>query len=358
MNKISTRQLYFFLACIAPVGKLVVLPSVLAGSAKNDMLWPMLIQYAVQAAVIFAVLLLAKRGLNLFELLANTFGKIAARILIAVFTAFLFYAALLPLLEQKLFVQAVFYDTLPSLIAFSPFFVFSAYLCAKALGSFGRTWDILGPLAIVGLIGILVLSVTNADYGALLPVGASGASGIFNATAQASSWFFDSAIVLTLLGKIDYKKGTAWKGTLFYLSGGLGILIFLATFYGVFEGTALNQIFAFAKTSKYFSGITVLGRVDYAFIYTLALVLLFYSVLPLQCGIDCIIQAYGKKKYLPTILSVIVNIVFLALSILLDYRFGDVLQAISKTAFWIFPVFTVLLPPLCLLLRRDSRERA
>ena len=358
MTKISSRQLYFLLACIAPLGKLILLPSQLVQFSKNDLLLPALIGFLVQAAVIFCVLLLAKRNMSFYELLANTFGRIAAKILLTVFALFLFYAALLPLLEQKLFVEGVLYDTLPSIVAFSPFFVLSAYLCSKPLAAFGRTWDILAPLAIVGFAGILLLSVGTAKYDALLPVGASGVSGILQGTAFSTSWFYDAPILLALLGKIEYKKGMAWKGTLWYLAGALGVLFFLATFYGIFQETALNQPFAYARTSKYFAGITVLGRIDYLFSFLLALVLAFWISLPIQAGVDCIDQAYGRPRYLSVLLGIGINAVFFLISVLLEYRFGDILQTISQPLWWIFPIFCVGVPPLCLLLRRKRREAA
>lgn len=358
MNRISARQLYFFLACIAPVGKLVVLPSKLALYCKNDLLIPTILHLAIQAAVIFFVLLLAKRGQNLYELLENTFGKIIAKILVLIVTAFLFYAALLPLLEQKFFVQGTFYDTLPSLLAFAPFFVLCVYLCSKPLYSYGRTWDILGPIAIVGLAGVLLLSVSRADFGAILPVGASGAKGILKGTAYSFSWFYDSLLVLMLLGKFEYQKGMAWKGVVFYLLGGLGALLFIANFYAVFQETSINQLFAFAKTSKYFSGITVLGRVDYIFIYALAFVMLFYCALPLQAGIDGVVQAFGRHKYMPTLIALGINLLMFILLIAFDFRFNTAISAVSEKGFWVFPIFTVLVPLLCLLLRRKNHEKA
>ncbi len=356
MNKISSRQLYFFLACVAPVGKLVYLPSLLVSSAKNDLLFPAALQYLVQAGAIFCVLLLAKRGMNFFELLENTFGRIAASILIGIFSLFLFYSALLPLLEQKLFVQSAFYDTLPSLVAFSPFFLFAVYLCAKPLSSMGRVWDIIAPLAIAGYIGIMLLSVGTADFGALRPVGAAGGSGFWKGTMSAMSWFFDAALLLPLLGKFQYKKGMAAKGALAYLLGGAAVIFFLATFYGIFAELSQNQLFAFTKTSKYFAGITVLGRIDYLFIFTLALVMAFYCALPIQAGIDCIVQAAGPKKYLRPALGIVLCALYFALTDLLDYRFTEVVRAISGTVVWIFPVFCLLVPVLCLLLRRRRRE--
>ena len=357
MNKIVPRQLYFLLAAIMPVGKLVLMPTQIVYYAHNDLLFPAAINFCIQAFAIFLVMLLARNNKTFYELLVFTFGKIAAKIILTIFSVFLFYAAFLPLLEQKLLVQSVFYDTLPSIVAFSPFFLFGAYLCAKPLLHMGRVWDILAPVSIVGYLGILVLSFSNADFSALLPVGGSGADGIFQGTAYSLSWFFDSALVLALMGKFEYKKGMAWKCPLMYLLGAAGIILFLAVFYGIYSDIAVRQLFGFSKMSKYFAGITVLGRIDYLFIFSLAFVMVFYCSLPLHAGVDCLIQAYGSDHYKPTIFSVVINLVILILTVTLDYQFNVINEFITKTLVWIFPAFSILVPALALLLRRKSREK-
>ncbi len=329
------------------------MPINLVNFAKNDLLFPAAVNYLLQAGAIALVLLLAKNELSLGQYLKNVFGNVGAKILLTLFSAFLFFAAMEPLLEQKTFVQSTFYDTLPSVFAFSSFFLFSAYLCAKPLSSVGRTWDILAPVAIAGFLGILLFSFNTADFGALSPVGASGAKGIFSGSAYTACWFFDAALLLPLLGKIEYKKGMAWKGPLFYLLGAAAVLLFLAVFYGIFSDIALRQQYAFAKISKYFPGIGILGRIDYVFIFALALVMAFYISLPLHAGIDCLRQAYGteQSKVLPAILSVAVNLVFLILTLLFDYRFASVDNVIGKLLFPVFLVFTLLLPALSPLLK-------
>ena len=357
MNKISSRQLFFFLAAVAPVGKIVFMPTQLTFYAKNDLLFPAAMNYLLQTAIVFCVLLLAKRESSLYEMLTYTFGKVTAKIITFLFSLFLMYAAFFPIMEQRLYVQSVFYDTLPSVVAFSSFFLFSAYLCSKPLSSCGRVWDILAPVSIVGYAGILLLSVSHADYGAIFPVGASGANGIFGSAAFSMSWFYDSAILLALVGKFDYKKGMAWKGALAYLAGGFAVLFFLATFYGIFSDIAVRQIFAFTKISKYFSGITVLGRIDYLFLFAITLVMAFYCALPLHAGVECFKRVFGTGKYLPSVYSVGINLLVLVLSIVFDYQFGAINDAITKTLFWIFPVFCVLLPLLAFFLRRSPREK-
>lgn len=204
----------------------------------------------------------------------------------------------------------------------------------------------------------MALSVSNADFGALMPVGISGAEGIFGGFAYSLSWFFDSALILALAGKFEYRKGMAWKGMLFYLAGGAAIVFFLAVFYGVYSDIALQQTFAFSEISKYFSGITVLGRIDYFFSFALVFVILFYGSLPLHAGVECVCNAFGDKRCLRIVLSVAVNVGLLVCVYLLNFKLYVTLQTVTKMLFWIFPVFCVLLPALCLLLKRRKHETA
>lgn len=358
MNKISARQVYFFLACVAPVGKLVLLPAKLAEYAGGDLWIPALLHFVLQAAAVFCVLLFCREQKSLSALLEERLGKVGAKILLTLFALFFVFAGILPVFEQKLFVQGVFYDTLPSLIAFGPFFLFAAYLCSKPLSSMGRVFDIIAPLSIAAFFGILLFSAGSSDLGAVLPVGASGGSGLMQGIGYSFSWFFDAALLAMMAGKIEYRKGMAWKGALCYLAGGIAVVFFLMIFYGIFEGTAINQLFAFSKTSKYFSGITVLGRVDYLFIFTLSLVAAFYTAMPITCAIECAVQAFGHRRRLSIPLSLLICVLYLVLIRLFDYRFGEIMQAISQQAFWVFPLFGLLLPALCLLLRRKKHESA
>ena len=359
MNKISTRQLCFFLAAIVPVGKIILLPINLVDYTKNDLLFPAAMNFILQAVVIFLVLLLAKSNKSFYELVADKLGHIAAKIILCLFALFFFFAAILPLLEQKLCVQNVFFDTLPTNLTASCFYLFSAYLCAKPLSSFGRTWDILGPLAIAAFAGVLIFSFKSTDLGALAPALGSGGKKIFQGFAYSMSWFFDSAILLSFLGKIDYKKGLPWKGLLCYLAGAAAVLLFLAIFYGIFQETAVNQQFAFARISRYFSGVESLGRIDYLFIFGLSLVMAFYVTLPLQAGIDFIKQAFGshEKAYMPEILSIVVNAAAFTVTFLLENMYNLLNETVCVKLFWIFPVFCLLLPALALLLTiRRRRE--
>lgn len=335
--KLSARQICFFLAAVAPAGKLVLMPSLLAARSGNDLLLPVLAQVAVQAALVFAVLLLARNGRTVYAMLADMVGSFFAKALCILFAAFLLFAAFVPLVEQKLLVQSLFYDTLPSYVAFTPFFLFSAYLCAKPLASLGRVWDVLAPVFLVGLAGVLLLSVGSADFGALAPAGAAGAEGFGRGLAYSTGWFFEAALLLPLVGKFEYKKGLAWKGALCSLFGGALLLLFLAVYYGVFQEIAVTQLFAFAHMSKYFSGITALGRIDYLFIFAIAFVMTFYAAMPIHAAVETVTDAFGRKKPLSVSLSIACNAALFALLLAFNFAPSETVSAITERLFWLFP---------------------
>jgi len=355
-EKLTTRQLFFFLALITPVGKLLVMPARLVAYAGHDLLLAALPAAVFQSGCVFLALLAGRANKTFFRLLQDTFGAAVAGIFFGALACFFAFCAILPLYEQKLFVQSTFYDTLPSTLSFAPFFLLSSFLCFYPIAKQGRMWDLLAPLFLVGYLGIAVFAWGEADFAALLPVGSSGASAVFKGAVFTQAWYFDAPLVLMLAGKYEYRKGLALKGTLCYAAGMLLVLLFLALFYGVFSEIALRQYFALAKISKYFSGITVLGRIDYLFIFMAALVLIFYGVMPLQACTECLGALFRDSKPARIVLTLCVNTAIFALSLFADYTYRASQDLIAGTLRWVFPPLCLSLPVLAVLLGRKHEK--
>ena len=354
MNRIAPRQLLLFLACLAPLLKLVLLPARLSAEVKNDLWLSALLSLAVETLAVFAAVLLAKRGLSFFELLRRAIGKWAAYLGCVLLALFFLFAAYIPLFEQKLMVQSVFYDTLPSDLLFAPFFLLSVYLCMKPLGCFGRVFDLLAPLSAAAFLFLVLFSLGEADFMALAPVGISG-TGIFSGALHTTPWFLDGALLLPFLGKIDYQKGLAWKSALAHGIGGMAVLLFFALFYGIFQDISPVQFFAFSKTAKYFPAIELLGRIDYVFIYAMALAMVFTSLLPLLSAAELLKSAFGESKAKCLVYSLVLNGTIAALSSVFSFSFPAAEKLITGTLFWAFPLFAVLLPLALLPLREERR---
>lgn len=192
MDKIKLRQICFLFAALMPVTKMIIYPATLCFYAKNDLLFSAAANFLLEGAVLALVILLAYRtDLTFFDLLKNTFGQAAARILYGLFALFFALSALLPILEQKGFVMQIFYENIPSLISFAPFFGVCIFACVKGFKTIGRAADIALPVFAVCFTVILLLSLPQADFSALLPVGGTGADGIFRGSLYGLNWYTD-----------------------------------------------------------------------------------------------------------------------------------------------------------------------
>lgn len=356
MDKIKLRQICFLFAAMMPLTKLIVYPAMLAYHAKNDLLFSASANFLLEGAVIAAVMFLASRTrLTFYDLLQNTFGKIAAKIVYGAFALFFLFSALLPLLEQKGFVLQVFYENVPSFLSFAPFFAVCVFACVKGFKGIGRAADIALPVTAVSLAAILLLAFPEAEFSELLPVGGAGVKNIFTGSLYGLNWFTDCLYPLFFLGHFEYEKHAAKKVLLSYAAGAAAVLLFLAVFYGIFGDIALRQINALAQISKYTTSFTSLGRIDLLFIFAAALPLVFYLCVPVQMCVHCVKKVFEKCN--PIIPAAIANAMLLTAGVFLKYSFFEVQILFTQKLWWVFAFFAYAAPFLCLFLRRKESGR-
>ena len=353
MDKIKLRQICFLFAGMMPLTKMIVYPAMLAYHAKNDLLLAALADFLLEGAVIALVMFLASRtDRTFFDLLQNTFGKIAAKIVYGLFAAFFLFSAILPVLEQKSFVLQVFYENVPSFLSFAPFFAVSFFASVKGFKSIGRAADIALPVTALSLAVILLLSLPQAEFAALLPVGGAGFRGIFSGSLYGLNWYTDCLYPLFFLGHFKYEKRGAAKVMLSYAAGAAAVLLFLAVFYAIFSDIALRQINTLAQISKYTTAFTTLGRIDLFFIFAAALPLVFYLCVPAQMCVHCIRKIVPAAG--PVLPAALVNGALLAAAVFLKYSFYEVQTLFTQKLWWVFALFCYALPELSLLLRRGN----
>lgn len=353
MNKISARQLCLFFSCMAPVGKMIRLPSILSEQAGNGLLLSALFSASLQLVVLFALLKLSERtNLSFFELVENTFGKVGKGIFSALFALYFVWAAIYPLLEQKSFVQSAFYDTIPAIIVFLPFFLFSAFACMKNLTAIGRSADLSAPVFLVSYFALLALSIPAGDIAALLPFREISLSKTALSSLHTLNWFSDSAYLLLFLGHFEGNKKTTAKVMIGYAVGTIFVLLFLAVFFGIFQSIAGRQNFAVTKIGKYHRAIGTLGRVDFLFAYALSIVLIFYSVIPLLLSVESLTHLFGEHRLA---LSLAVNGVALLMVFLFNYRSELLYSVVNEKLFFLFLLFADIIPLCTLFFRRKSR---
>lgn len=355
MDKIKLRQICFLFAALMPVTKMIIYPATVSYYAKNDLLLSAALNLLLMGAVLALVLFLAYRtDMTFYDLLQNTFGRVAARIIYGLFALFFAFSALLPLMEQKGFVTQIFYENIPPVIAFAPFFGVSFFACVKGFKTIGRAADIAMPVFAVCFAVIILLALPEADFSALLPVGGGG-EGIFRGSLYGLTWYTDCLYPLFFLGHFKREKGAWWKVGICYLVGAAAVLLFLGTFYGIFADIALRQQNAVAQISKYTTAFTSLGRIDLLFIFALALVLVLSLCVPAQLSVHCACRALGDIG--PLWPAAVLNILLLGFTVFFKYSYLELQTFFTQNLWFVFLIFSYVLPVSAHLLRKQERGR-
>lgn len=352
MDKIKLRQICFLFAAIMPVTKTIIYPATLTYYAGNNLLLSSALNFLLMGAVLALVIFLSYRtDMTFFDLLQNTFGRVTARIIYGLFALFFAFSALLPLMEQKGFVAQVFYENIPSFIAFAPLFGVSFFACVKGFKTIGRAADIALPVFAVCFAVILLLALPEADFSALLPVGGDG---VFRGSLYGLNWYTECLYPLFFLGHFEREKGAWWKAGLSFLCGAAATLGFLAIFYGIFADIAVRQQNAIAQISKYTTSFTSLGRIDLLFIFALALVLVFALCIRAQLSVHCACKALGGVN--PLLPAAALNILLLVLIVFFKYSYLELQTFFTRSLWPMFIIFAYVLPAAALLLRKKARQ--
>lgn len=351
--KISVRQICFILATYTVVTKLLLYPILLSEFSGRDLVFSALISFIVQGAVIWAVAFLcSKTDKTLYELIKDNLGEVAARIVYGFFAAFFIFCSIAPMFEQKLYVQAIFYDTVPSFIIFAPVFLFTVYAGSKGLKNIGRCADICMPVFVISILFIFLMSFSEVDFSNLLPVFRTSATSVLGGSLKTYSFFLEPAYMLMFLGNFKYKRGDALKLTLSYVIGALTVLFFLAVFYGIYGELTSSRQFAVSKTSLYFSAMDIVGRVDLYALYTLEIVMLFAFVLNIQFAVHCLVKCSGWNC--PEFLSLFVNLALFAIIITCEHYLSGFRNFLTDWAWIIILLFATAAPLCAWAFRRDS----
>lgn len=352
--KISVRQICFILFAYTVATRLLLYPNMLSYIAGRDLLFSALIDFGVQSIVVWAVAYLcSKTDKTFFGLLKDTLGEIGARIIYGLFAAFFVLSAIVPMFEQKLYVHAIFYDNVPPLTVFLPFFFFSVYAGCKGFGNIGRAADICFPIFVVSIAFVFAMSVVETDVTNLLPIARTPAKDIFGGALSTAYRFVEPCYLLMFMGHFRYKKHDALKITLSYVAGALLVLGFLAVFYGIYGEISASRQFAVSKVSLYFPAMDIVGRIDLIALYALETVMLFALVLNVQLAVHCFYKCSGWNC--PEALSLGVNLVLVTLLITLDHYFHGVQEFFSQWLWIAAVIFAVVAPLSAWALRRRDK---
>lgn len=353
-EKISVRQICFILIAYNAATKMLLFPTTAASSVGNALIFTALFNLVLQTVIIWSVSYLSSRtDKTFFGLLENTFGKVTARIIFAFFALYFIVLAIIPMNEQQLLVHDSFYDTIPSLTVFLPFFIFAVYAGVKSFTNVGRCADMMLPVFAVCAASFLIMSVAEADFTNLLPVLNQPFKKVAGFSLASIFRFSESAFLLMFMGHYKYKNGDSAKLTLSYAAGGLVVIAFMAAFYSLYGALAPTRSFAISNISVFFPVIEFVGRIDLFLVYAFDLVALFATVLNIQLGVHCLALVFNRNFRI--LYSICINAVLVAVTFIFNNKY-ILLQKIIGGWLWIPALlFAYIIPVLAWALRRKNK---
>ncbi len=297
MYQLKTRQICFFIIAFLPITKFFSLPSLIANKASEDLWISAIISLAIDFITLIPIVLVCKKtNKTFFEIIEDIFGKNGAKIMAFLYVVYFMTKAILPLNEQKDYVEFTLYTLTPNVLYFLPLFLLALYMCFKKLRMLGRLADVLWMVTINGFITLVALSLSNADFSAILPIGANGIKNIARGSLICFNWFGDSVFIMLLIGSFKWEKDSQLKIFLSYLVGAVMVISFMIIFYSIFTSIAFRQRFALTEISKYTTVINNLGRFDYIGIFMILFSNMFALCLPLYFSSKLLDYIFSIKK--------------------------------------------------------------
>lgn len=308
-----------------PVTKLFTMPSILALIAKND-LWISALINALIDVIIIVILLYVSRKTDktYYQLLTDIFGKTTAKIICLFFALYFMLKSCIPIIEQRDYIDATLYISMPSIVYFFAFFIVAFYLATKKLRVLGRLADVLFTFTLSGYFLLVFLSLSHTDFSAILPIGVNGAKNIFSGSINTFTWFGDGIYMIFFLGNFNYKKHDGLKIVGSYLLNAFMTILLLVVFYGVFTSIAFRQRFALTEIAKYQTVISNTARFDYLAIVSILFSCIIALSIPLFFATKIIEQVFENKiKYL-------VPLIVIGLSFIFTWAFSQYYYSIKE----------------------------
>lgn len=280
-----------------PITKIFMLPSIMANTTNEDMWISVTLSFIIDIfSLIILLVVRNKTEKNVFTLLSDAFGKVGGKIILVFYFIFFMLKAIVPINEQKDFIEFTLYFSLPSIFYFMPFYITAFYISIKKIRVLGRCADILWTMTIFGVLILIAISISNASLLTLLPIGANGAKNILTGTYQSLTWFGDSVFFVFFLGNYKNEKKSFRKILLSYVLGALMVILFMIIFYGVFTSIAFRQRFALTEIAKYTNVINNTGRLDYILIVMILCSHIIAISMPIYFASSLLQQIFSLKR--------------------------------------------------------------
>lgn len=355
-NLLKPRQICFVFLALMPVTKLVTFPSYLAENAGGQLGFCLLINFLADILLLLLILHIGKSfgDKTFYNVSEAALGKPVTKIAYSIYAVYFFLKALLPLLEQKNYIENTLYEIMPAGITFFPFFFVSVYSCVKGLKILGRCCDVTIIATVIGLLFAIFLSVGSADFSFFMPIFKKPAYNLVKTSFHSLTWFADSLYMLFFLGHFRREKHSERNVVLSYAGAAAAASAFIAVFFAVYGPISGSQPFAVPAATVFSVNATNAARFDYLAVFLLLFAQINAIILPLFLCTKCVERVLGTTKGLWV--AIAVNILAAAAIIAFSHKIFALLEFAGDYLSYFFAFTAFILTPAILIAARCRYE--
>lgn len=355
----SGRQLVVTVFLLALATKMFLLPIFLIRAAGRDGYIVLAIGAGIDLLSLGAMLaaMFMSKDTDFFTMLESVIGKIATKIVIVLFTLFLFFKMNIAANETLTFYSDNVFAEFDSAIMVIVLLIFLAAVANHTLRALCRLNELLVPLVVVG-IGILIAitAVTGFDFGNIMPT-MRKPSEFGDAVTRHGSWLGDFTPLALFIGRTDLKKRTAVAAS---VSGVIGTSVVL--FFSMVMCAAFGNLPTYVDSTTNISNIlqfsvgNVYGRIDLFSSILWSVAAFVETALFFYATCRCVAYVIGRNSHFGIALGVCAATYFTQVFAMSDPTIFSLLMSNRWTSA-ISLAFTVAVPSAAVLCGAISARR-
>lgn len=357
MTELTTRQFIIISLFLVTTSKLMTMPISIFTTAQNDAIFAIFFGSLLELGLIALICLVIARNpdTSLFSLLKNRLGNVLAYLIIFVLYAFMITKFIFVLIEVFTFFKDYLYDDFnPVIYSLSTFFVVG-YISLKGCRTMGRTFEILFPIIVIGLVIALVCNIDFITLDEMLPYFDDGILPVVKGLGENLFYFGNALPLLFFVGKVRINPHFVTKTT--FANAGLFafILLFCFAFYDIFGYSTILSTFAISDYTQYDPYILDLQRLNW--------LSMMIDITKLFCSASVLLYCLGqalksvshtKASFVPIIVTLVLQF---CLAGVINFSLHDCQAIISLILSYITGGIIGIMMILCVILSVKRREK-
>ena len=358
-NRVSIDQIALLYLLLIMGGKFLTLPSLLAGDVGHDS-WVSVAFSFVWDAVCLCFLLWAirindKAHLDISAILDKSVSKPVSKLLLAIFfVVFVLRTNVLLSGCYKMF--SVTFDVSTNWIVYVlPIAALAVFAIVKGFNAVARTSQLLFGLILIAVVALFVSPLSEAEFGALLPIGEAGWDKIIWTSYSRSFWFSDYIFVYFVMDGIKIKKHVFAPVLTSFAIGATLSIVLNAVFVALFGYLAPDFDMAMSKIGVFSAASTTNGRWDWLTLSIWLLSVFIKMIVFIFCAYKCIEKIFDKNFVKVNWIAVAFVLLTLALPMFVTTE--QLLNTVIKWGIIPFTLVQYVLPLLMPLLTKTALRK-